>query len=222
MSERESLQPLSVSQRAAMEEATANYQARLTGAAASLLVQRGLDEKTVAMFRVGVVGDPLPGHERFKGWLSIPYLDRNGEALSMRFRCIAEHNHRDFGHGKYMSMFEEPSRVFNIRAIHEAGDTLHICEGEFDAMVLTRIGLPSIAIPGASAWSNHHRRMIAGFSKVYVWGDPDQAGAEFVQRVCRASRAARGVRLRDGDVTDTFIAGGADALLALIEKEPTA
>ena len=222
MSERESLQPLSVSQRAAMEEATVNYEAALTGAAARLLSKRGLDGETVGMFRVGVVADPLPGHEKFRGWLSIPYLDRNGKALSMRFRCMAEHNHRDFGHGKYMSLFEEPSRVFNIRAIHEAGDTLHICEGEFDAMVLARVGLKAIAIPGASAWSNHHRRMVAGFSKIWVWGDPDQAGAEFVQRVSRACRAAQGVRLRDGDVTDTYIAGGSEALLALIGEDSTA
>lgn len=205
-----------------MEEATAGYAAALTGAAARLLLARGLDRKTVDTFRVGVVAEPMPGHERYRGWLSIPYLDKDGKALSMRFRCMADHVHRDFGHGKYMSMFEEPSRVFNVRAIHEAGDTLHICEGEFDAMVLTMVGLPAIAIPGASAWSNHHRRMIAGFSKVYVWGDPDEAGAEFVQRVCRACRAARGVRLRDGDVTETFQAGGASALHALIAKETAA
>jgi 5S rRNA maturation endonuclease (ribonuclease M5) len=52
---------------------------------------------------------------------------------------------------------------------------------------------------------------------VHVWGDPDQAGAELVNRICRALPAARGVRLTDGDVTETYLAGGADALLALID-----
>ena len=61
--------------------------------------------------------------------------------------------------------------------------------------------------------------MLAGFSRVWVWGDPDDAGAEFTARVCRALRSAKGVRLRHGDVTDTYLAGGTDALLALIGKE---
>jgi len=60
--------------------------------------------------------------------------------------------------------------------------------------------------------------MLAGFSRIYVWGDPDDAGAAFMQRVCKALRQAKAVNLRDGDVTETYLAGGADALLALIEE----
>jgi DNA primase len=118
-----------------------------------------------------------------------------------------------------MSMTDDPSRVFNVRAIHQAGDEIHVTEGEFDAIILSKIGLPAVAIPGAKAWKGHHRRMLAGFSRVYVWGDPDDAGAEFVQKVTRSLRSAKGVRLRGGDVTDTYLAGGADALLALIARK---
>lgn len=132
------------------------------------------------------------------------------------------HEHRDYGHGKYMSMVDEPSRVFNIKAIHDADDEIHVCEGEFDAIVLTKVGLPAVAIPGTQAWKNHHRRMLAGFSRVWVWGDPDDAGAEFTQRLTRAMRQAKGVRLREGDVTDTYLAGGADALLTLIKPTEAA
>jgi DNA primase len=211
------LQPLSASQREALEEATSSYAGAVTAEAARYLLARGIDRDTAATFRLGVVGDPFPGHERFRGWLAIPYLDREGKPLSMRFRCITEHNHRDFGHGKYMSMTDEPSRVFNVRGIHLAEDTLHVAEGEFDTMILSRVfGGCASGFPGARSWSGHHRRMLAGFSKVYVWGDPDEAGAEFVQKVTRAVRTAKGVRLRGGDVTDTYVAGGADALHALI------
>jgi hypothetical protein len=211
------LLPLSDSQREALEEATASYAGAVTAGAAKYLVARGIDRATAATHRLGVVGDPFPGHERFRGWLAIPYLDKDGKPLSMRFRCFQDHNHRDFGHGKYMSMTDEPSRVFNVRGIHLADDTLHVAEGEFDTMVLCKVfdGCAS-GFPGARSWSGHHRRMLAGFSKVYVWGDPDEAGAEFVQKVTRQVRTAKGVRLRGGDVTDTYLAGGAAALLALI------
>lgn len=220
MQEHEPLQPLSISQREALEEAVSSYEAALTADVAGLLLARGIDRATGRTFRLGVVGtDPFPGHDRFQGWLAIPYLDADRKPLSLRFRCPQAHDHREFGHGKYMSMTDEPSRVFNVRAIHEADDEIHVAEGEFDAMVLNRVGLPAIAIPGANAWKGHHRRMLAGFNRVHVWGDPDDAGAEFVQRVTRALRQARGVRLRNGDVSDTFMASGTpdpDALLSLI------
>lgn len=217
------MQPLSDSQRETLEEAVSSYEAALTADVARLLLARGIDRETARTFRLGVVGtDAFPGHERFKGWLAIPYLGVNDMPKSLRFRCPQEHDHREHGHGKYMSMTDEPARVFNVRAIRTADDTIHVAEGEFDAMVLNRLGLPAVAIPGASAWKGKHRRLLAGFNRVWVWGDPDDAGAEFTQRVCRALPKARGVRLRGGDVTDTFKAGGAEALLSLITPKEAA
>src|SRR5690606_23570625 len=127
----------------------------------------------------GVVADPVPGHSRFEGWISIPYLRHDGQPLSIRFRCIEDHDHREHGHGKYMSMPGEPARVFNTGAILRATDAIHVTEGEFDAMILESLGLPAIAIPGASGWKPHHPRMLHGFRRVWVWGDPDDPGADF-------------------------------------------
>jgi DNA primase len=219
LSEHAPLQPLSDSQLEALEEATASYQGALTRGAARYLDARGIDQATAVMFRLGVVSDPFPGHERHVGKLAIPYLNKDGQPLTMRFRCIQPHECRQAGHGKYMSLMDDPVRVYNIRAIHEAADEIHVTEGELDTQVLTKIGLPSVAIPGAQLWRGHHRRMLAGFSRVWVWGDPDDAGAELVQKITRSLRTAKGVRLRVGDVTDTYLAGGANALLALINKE---
>lgn len=214
------MQPLSDSQREALEEATASYEGAVTRGAAEYLLGRGIDRALAATYRLGVVSDPFPGHEKFRGWLAIPYLNVDGKPLSMRFRCLENHNHRDFFHGKYMSISEEPSRVFNVGAIHRADDEIHVSEGELDALILSKVfdGLGA-GFPGARSWSGHHRRMLAGFSRVWVWGDPDDAGAEFVQKVTRSLRNAKGVRLRDGDVSDTYVAGGAAALHELIKKE---
>lgn len=219
MSEHEPLRPLSDSQREALEEAVQSYEVAPTAVDVAWLNARGISVQVADTFRLGVVRDPLPGHSKFEGFLAIPYLDRHGYPLSLRFRCLQQHNHRDFGHGKYMSIPGEPPRVFNIRAIHEAGEEIHVCEGEFDAITLTSIGLPAIAIPGAQGWRSHHRRMLAGFSRVWVWGDPDDAGAEFNQRVTRALRQAKSVRLRGHDVNETYQLGGAEALYRLIEEE---
>lgn len=219
MPEQEPLRPLSASQKEALEEAVSSYQGAHTAASVRYLLARGIDRSTADTFRLGVVSDPHPGHGRYVGWLAIPYLDKNGKPLSVRFRCMETHEHRDFGHGKYMSLTDEPTRVYNVGAIHRADDEINVCEGEFDAMILNKLGLPAVAIAGARAWANHHRRMLAGFSRINVWGDPDDAGAEFVQKVTRACRNARGIRLRAGDVTDTYKNGKAEAIYALLPEE---
>ncbi|MEU9126558.1 toprim domain-containing protein [Kitasatospora sp. NPDC048540] len=151
--------------------------------------------------------------------LAIPYLDRNGQPLTVRFRCLQEHTHRDFFHGKYNTIKDDPPRMYGIESVHQADDVIHVTEGELDRIILRKIGLHAVAMPGANMWAGRHRRMLAGFNRVYVWGDPDDAGAELVSKISRSLRSAKGVRLREGDVTDTYLAGGADALYALIKKE---
>lgn len=215
------MQPLTASQMEALEEAVKSYQAALTVDAAQWLVNRGLDRKTVVTSRLGVAAEPAPGHARFKGMLAIPYFDRHGRPVTIRFRCLEQHDHREHYHGKYNSLPDEPSRMFNVGAIFQAEHEFHLTEGELDALILQKIGLPAGAMPGASAFAWRHQKMLAGFSRVWVWGDPDEAGAEFVSKVTKSLRQARGVPLKPsvGDVTETYLAGGEDALLALIREE---
>lgn len=216
MIERVLLRPLSDSQRAALEDTVSRHEKSVTPAAARHLAARGIDHATRATFRVGVVATPAPGHNQFAGWLAIPYLRHDDVPLTIRFCCIEDHDHSEHHHGKYMSLPDAPARMFNVRAIHQADDVIHIADGEFGAMILNRVGLPAVAVPDASGWAAHHRRMLAGFRRVYVWGGLDDDGSDFVDVVCRSLRLARGVHLRAGGVVDTFLTGGAAALYALI------
>lgn len=203
-------------QREALDEAVRRYEEALTPAVGAYLLGRGIDQAVADTFRLGVVSDPAPGHARFEGFLSIPYLRLDGQPLSVRFRCLRDHDHEP--HGKYMTLPSDPVRVFNVSAIEQADAEIHVTEGEFDAMILTKVGLRAVGIPGASNWSNVHRHMLAGFKRIYVWGDPDDAGADFINRVCRSMRQARGVQLRFGDVTETYLEHGAEGLFELIEE----
>jgi DNA primase len=209
------LRPLSGSQLETLEEAVTTYQQAVTPEVRSHLEARGINAATAATFRLGVVADPHPGHARFQNMLAIPYLDKADKPLTVRFRCLQQHDCRSLGHGKYMSMTDDPSRPFNIRAVHQAvaahSDEIHV-----DAVILNQLGLFAIAVPGANLWQAPYRRMLAGFSKVWVWGDPDEAGAEFVQRLTRAMSRAKGVRIKGGDVTDVYVQGGPTAILSLV------
>jgi DNA primase len=201
-----------------LEEAVSTYQAHITPEVATYLLNRGIGREEAVANRLGLVADPAPGHEKYRGMLAIPYLGRDGQPLTVRFRCLQEHNHRDYFHGKYNTIKDDPPRMYGVDSIHQAADEIHVTEGELDRIVLRKLGLHAVAIPGANMWFGRHRRMLAGFNRVWVWSDPDDAGAELLGKITRALRSAKAVRLK-ADVTDTYLAGGADALLSLIAKE---
>ena len=213
------LRPISELQLTTLDEALLNYEAALgeDDAAVLFLLGRGLTKQAVSISRLGVVPeDCLPEHRRFIGWLVIPYLGLDGRPVQVRFRCLKQHEH--MGHGKYMTMEGDPARVFNVQSLITADSDIHVTEGEIDAVVLNMLGYPAVAIPGASGFQSHHRRMLAGFNRVFVWGDPDEAGAQFAGRITRMMSQAMSVRLDDADVNDTFVRYGEEAIHAALAK----
>lgn len=213
------LRPISASQVAAMDEAVTEYQAALSGAAGAWLGARGIDQGTAATARLGVVDSPHPGHARYRGMLCIPYLLGDGRPVQLRFRCMEQHEHRLHRHGKYNTMAGDPVRIYGVDRILNAGNEIHLAEGELDALVLRQVlGLNAIGVPGAQAWKGRHRRMLAGFQRIYLWGDPDEAGAELVQTITRSLPRTTPVRLRDHDVNDTYLEHGAEGLDALLRE----
>lgn len=218
--ELETLRPVPASRVAMLTEAAERY-ARAVFLAGEYLDSRGIDQDTSDGFGLGVVTDPIPEHDYLDGWLSIPYRNPRGDVTKIRFRCIEDHGGescRDLGHGKYLDVTGERQMVFNAGAILTADDELSITEGEMDCMILTQLGLPAIAFPGAKSWHPHHKRMLAGFPYVYIWADPDEAGREFADRVRDDLPHARIVPLRDGDVGETFLAGGVDAINEALDR----
>ncbi|MEU7643378.1 hypothetical protein [Streptomyces huasconensis] len=149
--------------------------------------------------------------------VAIPYLGHRGQPLTLRFRCIQDHDH--VGHGKYNTLTGDIPRMYGVDSIHSASDEIHLTEGEFDRIIHRKIGWHSVAVPGVEMWFARHRRMLAGFSRVWIWSDPDAAGSKLTTTVCKSLRSARPVRLRVGDVTETYKAGGAEALYELLDKE---
>jgi DNA primase len=214
------LQPLSDSQRETLEETTALYEEARTADHGLYLLGRGLEPETIATFRLGSVVDPAPGHAHLRGRLAVPYLGRTGSPLWHKFRCVEDHDHRALSHGKYGAPMDGgPSRLFNVGALDQAKDTIHVAEGEFDAMILCQAGLPAVAVPGVQNWKGHFGRLLAGFNRVWIWADPDEAGAELVNTITKRLVQAKPVRLKDGDVTDTYLNGGEAALKELIKEK---
>lgn len=195
---------LSNSHRQFLLRATQAY-AQHIDQAEEYLLTRHLSVEEVQPFHLGVVVDPLPGHEQFSGRLAIPYITPAG-VVDIRFRAM---------HGeepKYMGMPGAKTTMFNTNAVFAAQKFICVTEGEFDCAVMQiKTGYPTVGIPGANNWKPHYTRILDDFDMVIVLTDGDPAGAEFGKKITRELPNANIVPMPEGDdVNSTYIKLGKD------------
>jgi DNA primase len=177
------------------------------------LESRGLNEQTVAMYRLGFVADPLLGDEEYVGRLAIPYITTGG-VVQMRFRALnAEQS------PKYMGKTGSKTLMFSVTSLMQDSDMLVICEGEIDAMTMNQCGIPAVGVPGANNWKPHWATTIGEYEHLYVLCDGDTAGRDFGKRVAGEMDGVTVINLPEGtDVNDLYVYEGADALRAKVGK----
>lgn len=206
------IRPLRPSLKASLEAATSAYEAEIEQAA-GYLEGRGIGPRTAARFRLGVVAVPLVGHEEYAGRLAIPSIGPAGDIRGLRFRAL------DDSEPKYLGIHGQETRLFNPRAVVEAGQFICITEGEIDAITLEMCGLPAVGVCGANAWKPHYHRIFSGFESVYVLGDPDSAGRGFAKTVTAMIEVATAVSMgASGDVNETYVKDGREGVLNLLRE----
>lgn len=206
------VKPLGKEGRMALESAVRRYESQLWEVMA-YLGERGITRDTAERFRLGYTGGlPMPGHPARR--LSIPCLTAR-HPVYLSFRAVVDDDEPKYLH------IPGVSRMFNSRAIVEAADEIHVTEGQLDAVVLEQCGMHAIGVMGARAWKSHHARMLAGFSRVFVWADSDNPGNEFAAKVCEGVPQATTIRIKGGakDVNDLFLSGGAGAVMDAFKDE---
>jgi DNA primase len=203
-------------------EAAETYAAAMTDPIRTYLEGRGITAHAVSTAGLGVVTEPLTGHERWRGWICIPYLTRAGVA-ALKFRrppTMADGQRYDQPAGQVTGLY-------NVNDFHKPSPFICVTEGELDAVVASHVvGLPTVGVPGVSAWKSHYPRCFDGYGRVYVLADADNRedgrdpGLELSQRICETVVQAVHVSLPRGlDVSDLVAQRGANALLALIPDE---
>ena len=199
-----------------LERATTTYQANVAQAA-DYLLGRGITGAAAQAARLGVVSEPLPGHENYAGRLAIPYIAANGTITDIRFRCAQDHDCKELGHAKYLSQPGHSPRLYNTVIWDTAENLIGIAEGELDALILThRVGIPAVGISGVQAWKAYYKKVFEDFEEVLVFGDGDDAGRDWRNLVCNDLENASPVHLPDGhDVTSLFMADGAEGVLGV-------
>lgn len=138
------------------------------------------------------------------------YVGRGGRAVGARLRTMATADQLqgaglDPTRTRYLSLRgNQPRLPWGADALAAcAGQDLHVCEGEPDALTLRTYGLTAIALPGAQsvpglADANGDARRVpwlraAGAAgRVLLWHDPDEGGDRGAPRLRNALQAAHG------------------------------
>ena len=219
------MRPLQASVLESLEKATSLFHDALRqgggGPAVEYLARRGIDPASpeggavVDKFRLGYVAtDDVPGFERFAGRLAIPNICASGHVVHMKFRALDPDDDR-----KYDAV-SLPQRLFNLRALNEAGPVLWLTEGELDAITLELLGVPAVAIPGSNNWQPHHARVLEGFERLVLIQDDDDAGENLADRL-RSTELPLLVAKPPAphkDINAAFAAGDVERLRELIER----
>jgi DNA primase len=195
-----------------LTQATTEY-AECVDLARTYLRGRGLTDEVIDRWQLGCVLDPLPGHERWHMWLSIPYLTKNGPA-EMKFRCIRDEcDHSDHGKRKYDSEKGAKTLIFGAMSFWKDSRFICVTEGELDAIACDVAGLPAVGISGATKWLSHWQYCFEGYEEVIVLADGDQAGEKLASNVLLHVHNGRVITFpKDEDVNSFLIQHGPQAL----------
>lgn len=143
--------------------------------------------------RLGVVLEPLTGHEAYINRLAIPYLTRSG-VVDLRFRSM------DLSEPKYMGLTGATTHLYNVGSFFRATSYISICEGEIDTITLDMAcGIPSVGVPGVNNWKKHYTRLLQDFDKVFLFADGDSAGTDFAKHLAKELSNLVTVQMPDGE-----------------------
>jgi DNA primase len=200
---------LNEEQRRLLTESAQKYHNALTPQAASYLTARGITKQVAATFLLGSVAEPSAGHEHAVGRLSIPYITPAG-VVGIKFRAIGD------GTPKYLWPTGQKIGLFNVGDLHKYSDTIAICEGEIDTIILSSFtGIPSVGVAGVSQWKPWFPKLFESYSRILIFADNDvkedgrNPGLELAGRIKEDLNTATVVQLEPNlDVNDTYLKYG--------------
>lgn len=203
---------LSNTQRQFLSQAATEY-AQHIHQASEYLIMRGLSVEEAKKFHLGVVDNPLPGHEGYKNKLVIPYITPSG-VVDLRFRSI---------HGeepKYIGLPGAKTTMFNAQAVLTANEYICVTEGEIDCItIVSKTGHPAVGIPGANNWKPYYSKILDDFDTVIILADGDNPGLEFGKKISRELGNVNIVQMPEGqDVNSIVLREGTNWLDERIRK----
>lgn len=135
------------------------------------LIDRGIDEEIINEKKLGW------GNFFGKNWITIPITNIEGKYIFFKLRKDPEDPSNDTKY-KFYPVGSEAT-IYGWENIKDNNSNLVICEGEFDHLILSKNGIPSItSTAGAGTFKNEWFEHLKKFDDIYVAFDRDKAGEE--------------------------------------------
>jgi DNA primase len=143
----------------------------------------------------------------YKHKVIIPFI-KDGRIIFLQGRRL------DTGDPKYLHLKGRQVPLYNTDTLANLskGDTVYVCEGVFDAMILEQNGYKAVAILGVNNFKDDMTTLFKGL-KVVLCLDNDKAGKEGIQTIAKTfltkGQQVFTKELPDGvkDITDYFTSG---------------
>lgn len=168
------------------------YQAQLP-VAEDYLSGRDITEDMIDFFEIGYSPQGVDEDNlyNFPGRLVFPVRDKGGNLVGWSGRILTSDKKKEkaFRKWKHKADFDKGLSLYNFyyaqEHIKETREVI-IVEGIFDVMRLWSYGLQNvIAVLGASLTPQQLSLVVSKAFKMYVWLDPDQAGRDASERICK-------------------------------------
>ncbi|MEV6675174.1 toprim domain-containing protein, partial [Streptomyces sp. NPDC051162] len=156
---------------------------------------------------------PRTGHDTTSRAGHVNRTDPHHAMPLIRYRCVAEHNCKELGHGKYTREPGDDAKVYNINALTLNVPSIAVCEGEIDAITAWQCGIPAIGVAGAQNWRPIFNRLIKGYRRIAILADGDDAGLTLADTITAANERAILIQMpAETDVNGYYLDHDANAL----------
>lgn len=173
---------------------------------------RGITDKTIDKFNLGA----------YKGDIAFPYY-RYETVIGYKTRKPLKNP----GTPKMRSITGSKPFLYNIQNIDIESNELVICEGEFDAMVISQCGYENVVSVGAGANSlntliEQSRDILDKFQILIIVSDNDEAGSNmdeyFVKEFGNKAKLIDKKLYTRKDINEEYIINGKEKIIELIES----
>ncbi|PIR78184.1 MAG: hypothetical protein COU28_03035, partial [Candidatus Magasanikbacteria bacterium CG10_big_fil_rev_8_21_14_0_10_36_16] len=137
---------------------------------------RGLNDALVSQYKLGW------GEFYGKLWITIPIKDKDGNFAFFKLRQNPD-SKENIGRYRFYPAGSNAT-IFGWDMLKNNDDMIVICEGEFDSILLSSIGIPTItSTAGAKSFKEDWIDNLKNLKKVYICYDKDKEGEKGADRL---------------------------------------
>jgi len=186
---------------------------------------RGLTDALIAQYKLGW------GQFYGRYWITIPIKNQDGDFAFFKLRLDPSKPEKTDKYRFYPA--GSTATLFGWDMLKNNTDMVVICEGEFDCMLLSSIGIPAItSTAGAGAFKEEWIAHLKNLKKIHICFDKDEAGEKGAEKLIASLdtslpktaiyKITLPERMTDGkDITDyiTTYDGNPDELMYTCSKQ---